>query len=1171
MGSPAATDNRRIEGGTARVRWWATGVAHSRKFMRLGNLKFLYLISGMLVIGGFLLWYNFNTPPINSNIGFDLYPSRQVALALSPFNPYLWPGSSIPWTLGLPTALYYGGFLALSGDNTAVALFLCIAVLDVLGAISLCFLASVWLKRFGFGPEFALAAVLIYTFNAYRLLSGFGTSDGYLSGGILTPNDPAVLLILTALTYLTLFRHRVYALLLGFAAFWLFGSFPIGTLTLFEEYGAVVLVLLAFYLRASMPSDWPARARRLAGGVALTAGPVLVANAYLALPAGSAFQSYVSGLVAPTSQYYATTYSFDTTETPANAIRLATNWALYSWRAPPWVGPYLSDPASILLSCAVPLLAFAAVPFIRRLSDQLLYAAMVGLVILSASINSPFGGAFVWATTNVLPLRAFYNGETFSSPLLITYCFFATLTIAGVPRWIRGPAPYPISRVASLRAVWTATPRHRRLIAKTWPWGVAIIVVLASYPALTPAFSQSHADGEPLDSNLPGYYPAASSYLSHADPNGPTMVFPEVEPFDSNALNGTAWYTGVNIYPDIIHNPSISSALSANYVSPVPAPINFVYDMGGSVCSDPVCTKAGVDPVPNATVGPGNDSVDYASPERTLINWSSAFETDSLSFASENGTPTMSFDVNASVFEVNGHWAIGYLANAQNFSQYNAVELTYSLSGANSDSVYFGFHSYTDYGPGRAYALGGFPVVSNGTLETVLIPLAEPTIATGAELTNVTNLFFVDQSNGTTGTARLSVGSLEFVRLSDLVAPLWEAGTPGDSLTLHTAPGVDFSFQVNTSTFLNNGHWALGYYPAPTNLTAFSFVILHYTLKGLDPAYVQFGFHSGVDYGPGRGYYLSQYLTFQQGETYTTYIPLSDSTIDTGGSLTNVTNLFVTYSPLAQESEYEGTGYLNVSTIRLAPSDPEPGEALASDLARLGIEFAYVDTSIVSSNSPGYLGTYYDTIFATCPFFHEVFHAGTVTIFRNLAYDGLITSPARLAPFSSLNATVGGEPFYDIPEYYNSSNLGVSYVPQSLLEAGGPMGAANVSGIEETAPTTFTADIAASAPAVIELATPFSTDWEAESENGTPLLDHFVVNGYANGWLAPPGQYRVLIVYSGAATYAGVELVTLLVPPSMLALFVVFVIRRRTGARHSTLASTDEDRAAPDGSSPLDP
>jgi len=1127
-----------------------------RDFVARHRRAFLYGLSAATVLVSYLLWYNFRSPPINSNIGFDLYPLRQVGLSTSPFNPYLWPGSYVPWTLGSPIEMYYGSFFAVSGGSYSFGLFGSVVLLDAAGAVCLFYLAARWLARFAVREEYALFSVLIYAFNDYRLLNGFGTTDGYLSAGILPDGDPALLILLTFLTYLSLFRGRRYLLVLGAVSFFAFSNFPTASLTLLQEYAVVLAVLLGYRWASLGPGGRPRRLARLAKEAILLVGILIAANAYLVYPLALVLGSYLSSLGAATPAY-TFSYGFDSSQTVQNAVRLATNWAVFSPKSPPWAVTYLVSPVPIVLSYALPVLGFAALLFLRRLSDVVIYALMVAAALLSASINTPLGPGFVWATTNLAPFRAFYYGATFSPILLLFYCLFAPVSIALLPGLLR---PTAVSENATDATAGPpdrgppasrSTSRSRRPLRYAWPTFVVVLLIASTYPALTPEFSQAHAPGYPIDSSLPSYYPSAAQFLQSSDASGPTMVFPSVEPFDSNVVNGTTWYSGVDLYPDLIPNPSVSSAYPSNYHgedgSNLPV-AGFVYDMGGAICASVNCARGGVSPIPELSSLAANQSTDLSTQNSSVVAWRAGFATDNVSFVAADGATNVLFRVNSSVVAANGHWLLGFLPAAENLSAYEFASVNFSLSGTNTSSVEFGFHSFEPYGPGNAYALSNYSVLAGGSSETVLIPLAFPTLRVGGSLDNVTNLFFVDDSTSTSSPVTLEIHSLRLLHGDPYVAPVWTAGTREDAVSLSAQPsGIALSFRIDRSVYEPNGHWALGYYSAPTNLSSFDYVVLNYTLSGIDAAYLQFGFHSGVNYGPGSGYSVTSYLTFHNGDRYEALIPLVAPTLSTGARLVNVTNLFLTYTPPAAEP---GLGYVNLTSLRLSHSDPDGGAVLAGALARLGIEFAYVDTSVAVTNYVGYLGNYYNVVLGSSPAFDQIFHEGTVTIYRNLLYSGTVGSPSTATSLVPTNTTLGPLTFSLTNVYYNASNLGLAYVPPPVAEALAGYRAAEVASVVERSATEYTLHVTAPTTSILELRLQYSGDWSARFPNGTALPDHFTVDGFANGWLLPPGSYDLVLSIPWAPAYAAIEIAAFAVPPAFVAVFALLWYRHRRDGRH---------------------
>lgn len=1127
-------------------------------FRRLGGAftrhrePVLYLVSVAAIVVSYLLWFNFNSPPINSNTGFDLYPWTAVGLSDSQVNPFAWSGPYVSTVFGVPSQLYFGALLTLSESNYGVAYFLSFAIVDSLGAVCLCYMLMKWLGRFGVRQEYALIGVLIYTFNEYRLLSGFGTTDGYASLGPFAFGSPAVLVILLFLSYLTLFRSLAYALVLGIASFFAFADFPLSTLIVTVEYLAVLAGLLALRWQTLTGLRSRERLVQFAKGTGAVLGSVVAANAYLVYPLIALGSSFTLGLQTA-NPFSGRSYAFDSTETFSNSIRLITNWAVFTDRSPPWAAQFLTEPAVILLSFVVPVLAFAALLYLRYPGELLLYSVMLAVAWLSTSTNSPTGQLFVLFTTSVGPLQAFYNGETFSPLLLLLYCAFAPLTVARLSGW----STKWHSSAAPQQGEGTSARRHplRRLqtpvLARAWrifwPTAIVAVLLLSSYPALSAQYTRAAAPSYPIDVSLPPYYLQANHALQSTNPNGPVMVFPQVQTFDSNAVNGTVWYYGIDSYPSLLSNPSISSSYPYDYHGedgndlPVPG---LVYDLGGATCTTIECIDGGMSPLPLTSNLWVNQSIDFSTSNASVINWQAYLASDSLSFLESNASVQLAFQVNQSVVQPNGHWLLGYLPHAENLSGFSYAVINYTLQGASPNSIQFGFHSYSEYGPGSGYYIGNFTLLQAGTSQTVLLPLDQPSVTVDGNLDNVTNLFFVDDSHATTGVANLTVRSIRFIRPGALFAPTWTTTTPGDNVSLTArAEGTTLQLSVDDSVLDSNGHWALGLFGQPTDLSEYDYAVVTYSLRNANPDYLLFGFHSGTDYGLGDGYALTDYLTVQNGSTYTTYIPLQAPSIIDGGSMSNVTDFFFVYTPPGTQS---GVSYVNVSSIRVTDSDPDRGLALADGLERLGVEFAYVDASIVPTTYPFYTATYYNDLLSGSPYFAQIFQSGSVTIYKDLLFTGPFVSPLHVEMLDSTTATVGtlSVPFATV--YFNASNIGMSYVPASVIPSGQNFTQANISNIREVSPSVYTLTVSETRTGILDFLAEYDSRWTAVLSTGAHLSRHFEVDGFSNGWELPAGSYRVTISFSGSQTFLDIELATLSVPALFAVGFVaVFLIAPR--------------------------
>ena len=291
----------------------------------------------------------------------------------------------------------------------------------------------------------------------------------------------------------------------------------------------VVLFAIASY-RVLTHTDLSAISRAIEAGLK-TVGClvcILVGNAYLVLPLLITRGQYFAAL-SSNNPAYAFSFTFDNIETLPNSIRLITNWAVVSRFAPPWAGSYLNDPWSSLLLFTLPILAFGAALFIRRLLDIVLYGMMLIAVLLSTASNPPGGQVFTSAIIAQPALRPFYNGEIFSPIVLLFYSAFAAFTIHRLATLaFSGEGLLPCSGSWWRSSARFANPHSARAASRVWAIFVVCtlttVLLISVYPALLPsdAVGSSYA---PSFSSLPGYYSSANQYLESSGRSNAVMVF----------------------------------------------------------------------------------------------------------------------------------------------------------------------------------------------------------------------------------------------------------------------------------------------------------------------------------------------------------------------------------------------------------------------------------------------------------------------------------------------------------------------------------------------------------------------------------------------------------------------------------------------------------------------
>ena len=851
---------------------------------------------------------------------------------------------------------------------------------------------------------------------------------------------------------------------------------------------------------------------------------------------------------------YAFSFAFDSIQTLVNSLRLISNWGIVGTfsgmsLAPVWMAGYLGNPAVQFLLFAVPLLALASVLFLRQTADLLIYLLMLVTILLGASSNPPAGSTFVWVITSFPLLRPFYNGETFSPILLIFYATFSSLTVAKIASFLDARAVSKNS-LTPTRSAQNNLKRRSTAGIRSAAGGVAcftiLLVILATnYPALSTSYMLGNPS-TPVASSLPRYYLAANSYLQQTDSNGPVMVFPEAPAFGGHGTGNQSWYQGIDIFPTLIQNPSISTSTSPIAVhSPgnnasVPG---FLYGIGKTTpfFGDCMAPMANLIPEPApylADVGP-----QLVTKNSSQIEWNSSFSTDSLLFSGAFPNEIMQFSINTSDFIQNGHWLTGTFPAAQNFSMFNYAIVRWTSHGLDADDLQFGYHSVR-YGAGNGFVLSDYPTLQTGSANFTILPLADPRIEGGGNLSKVVDVFFTyDPPSAQVGLGSLNVTGLFFSTALNQSAVRWVEGTDEDKATvLAGSNGSILNFIVNTSTYETNGHWALGFFAQPENMSEYSYVMINYSLRNMNPTYLQFGFHSGPgEYSAGSGYVLGNLSTEQIGTNLSTAVPLDSPTISINENLSTVSNVFFVYTPPSSIGTTKAS--LSVSALWFCKGAPTGAALLAEDLSRLGIEFAYVDSSTQDLAVPTMNGSYYNQLFSESSQFKLGFSSGSVSIYRDLLYVGPFSAESNVTADNGPSIKVGGQYFNSTNAYLNVELANRTFVPASDRSITANLSSAEVVHLDRISPTDFSVIVHSSGPFLLVFRESYSPEWTAVATGVGALSGPIFVDGSGNGWIIPRGVTTIVISFRGQAVYQVVETALIAIPFVMLALFLFPALR----------------------------
>lgn len=339
-------------------------------------------------------------------------------------------------------------------------------------------------------------------------------------------------------------------------------------------------------------------------------------------------------------------------------------------------------------------------------------------------------------------------------------------------------------------------------------------------------------------------------------------------------------------------------------------------------------------------------------------------------------------------------------------------------------------------------------------------------------------------------------------------------------------------YSVNKSVYHDGGQWLIGSLNRAVNLSSYKYLIINYTSLNISTSSLELGLFDPD--GAGNWYYFSFYPMIRAQNSSYLVVNIKNPTIEGGGSLDNVSSVVINYDP---SSNSTGTGIFVLSGFSISPvinySYEYILDGIANDMNTLGIKYAYVDTSIDSGN-----GTYYRNLFdSDSSIFTQVFHEGTVYIYRNNAYSGLFQTENKLNLYRNESSLLSGL-------YFNKSSEGMWVNSSAMLPC-----SANYSNptIAWKAPgsTEYTVNFSISDEKTLLLfKTDFSTNWNAYLPNGTKLK-HFMADGYANGFIVPQNTTLVYIKYTGTTEYKAIELSALSVPAIEFGLFVYGMFRRR--------------------------
>ena len=528
-----------------------------------------YIFSMFIVIISNVLWYNFRNPPVGGNVNFDVFPLTSyfnIKYILSPINPMSWPGSFNAPSISFANQIFYSLLYYAAGSSYSVSFFLENLIPEVLGGFSLVYLFRKYTDHTSIPSSYSLLGVTFYAFNTEIVLGA--NVNFYFETGT------SFLLIFLFLLYKATREDSKFILLMGFASFYLLqyfpGGYPNGAYFLSVEFVAATALSLLERMYHYMLKNhnahlfWTSIRRH-----SLIICVILLSNLYLLFAVINVASSYVDQTLTLTP-IYSFDFQNDSIQQIWNSLRLINNWAAESIYAPLYVTHYLNNIVIQILLFIVPLLSLFSVAFAKRKIDIILFIVLAISILFSASINTPFKYVFEYLVVHVFFLRPFYNGASVYPLLVIFYSILMPVTVFHIVKFLQ---KYKSKRSHS--------QMNSRLVKYVVPGIIVAIMLVSTYPMLSYEYDNG-TPMTPVSSHLPSSYLNSSNYIRNYNENGPVMVFPAMCHFERNIENGTVWYAGTDMYPQILQNPIVSGMLPVSYVNGrgnAPSEIQKIYQL----------------------------------------------------------------------------------------------------------------------------------------------------------------------------------------------------------------------------------------------------------------------------------------------------------------------------------------------------------------------------------------------------------------------------------------------------------------------------------------------------------------------------------------------------------------------------------------------------------------
>lgn len=662
------------------------------------------------------------------------------------FNIYSWPGTVYPTIFNLPFNLSYGGLFYITDGNYALSFFIPNFLVQFLGAVSLYEIVGLFLSHYKISKMYAFYSVFLFAFNAEIIVGGLWANGLFDLGTAFLP-------ILIYISYLSIFKSRRYYLLLIFASFYLFysfpGGYPNGAIILAEEF-IISLIILSFTFVLTFKISFVKKMGLFMKTIFLNILAILIGNLYLLIPTIKIIPLYLSIAKTP-GNYFAFGVGWDSVDYMQNTVRLLNTWVINSPSLiPSWENLYLSNGIILALLFLPFIFAGLSIIFIKKREHLALYSLFVLVIFLSKANHAPFGFIFTWLVNHFVLFFPFYSGAAFYPLQIMLYGILGSITAYYFTIYTEKFLLLVKKKVKSEKLLNIKHSPYRRLFVFSI---IILLMIVSVYPIVLGDLSVGTQE-QPAGVYLPSQYNEVNSILSKS--NSPVLVLPGTNAFNLNQYNNSSWYGGGDIYPDLLSSPSRSS------MYPVIGPA-----ISGSLPYNVLSTIYGL---------PNYAPVNYSSSLLSLFPSNSTF---SVVTPGANVTPpknsnsefSISYNYSAAT-NPSGVWVSEIFTKPYNLSNLTFLIINLTKKNVNFSNLQIGLsfqgNKSNFIGPRYWYFVGEENGIYNSFIKenrynySIIIQISYPTYSVGHVNLNHLTAITIRNTPGQSGYGYLNLSSMRF-------------------------------------------------------------------------------------------------------------------------------------------------------------------------------------------------------------------------------------------------------------------------------------------------------------------------------------------------------------------------------------------------------------------------